>query len=614
MDILGLFDDIDLNKNKKKSINDLLALIKAKEATESDIKTVLKSNKISIDERISIIHERVLKVLGKQKKNIVVISDKTEFHNYILEACKVGVLAVDTETNNSLDPITCKIIGLCLHYPGGKQAYIPINHRDPHTKKRLDWQLTEKDIADEFNFLAELRSKWQPEFTAPSQVETQQYLEYWIEHKLKRNEDVPCPLIVMANGKFDREVIYCTCGVLVPVDYDTQLAARLIDENDLAGLKYLYTKFIDKTQSKYNLEGLYLNTFYADSDPNIFALYAATDALMTNKVCEFQLKTLLAEGNERLFKLFTRVEMNILLATAAQELVGIKVDEVYGKMLKKKYTRLVEQLDEKVEVEMAQYKPLIDQWRLTPEANEKTIVYVPKKTKLSLSDIKKKYPNVDEEGNRFKYGATKSEQLNWPIPLSSPVQLSILLYDVLKMPVVDKENPRGTGGDILEEMNEQRPTKLIGYILERRGYMKLISTYIDTIPILCKHWPDGRIRFHLNQLGTDTGRFSSGGDIAYVDNYGTDEEERVEVPGINIQNIPSGSTNIRTLFVGETTYGEKDFTDNFEINEYEELETNNGYKYCKDLTQDDLLVTDEGLFKIKEISYSEQNKTYSISI
>ena len=348
--------------------------------------------------------------------------------------------------------------------------------------------------------------------------------------------------------------------------------------------------------------------------PYIFALYVATDALMTNKVCEYQLGTLLAEGNERLLKLFTRVEMNILLATAAQELVGMSVDEKYGQMLKIKYTRLVDELDKKVDIEMAQYKPIIDQWRLAPEANEKTIVYVPKKTKLSLVDIKKKYPNVDKDGNRFKYGSTKSEQLKWPIPLSSPVQLAILLYDILKMPVTDKENPRGTGEDILVAMDELRPTPLIKLILERRGYMKLITTYIDTIPILCKHWPDGRIRFHLNQLGTDTGRFSSGGEIAYVDNYGTNEEARVVVPGINIQNIPSGSTNIRTLFIGETTYNNYEIKDQLTIHEYEELETNNGYKYCKDLSEDDLLVTDECLFRIKSKTYSEQNKTYTLII
>ena len=81
---------------------------------------------------------------------------------------------MDTETNNSLDPITCKLMGLCLYYPGAKQAYIPVNHRNYKTGERLTNQLTEQDIKDGLEFVLEKsfsRGGWIPDYDG------QHYLE-----------------------------------------------------------------------------------------------------------------------------------------------------------------------------------------------------------------------------------------------------------------------------------------------------------------------------------------------------------------------------------------------------------------------------------------------------
>ena len=68
--------------------------------------------------------------MGHQKKNVVVIRNREAFSDYITNAIAAGRIAIDTETNNSTDPATCQIMGLCLYYPGGKQAYIPVHHVD----------------------------------------------------------------------------------------------------------------------------------------------------------------------------------------------------------------------------------------------------------------------------------------------------------------------------------------------------------------------------------------------------------------------------------------------------------------------------------------------------
>ena len=89
----------------------------------------------------------------------------------------------------------------------------------------------------------------------------------------------------MHNGKFDYEVISHACKIAVKPDWDTIIAARLIDENlyseKRTSLKYLYVTLIDPKQAKYDIEGLFENVPYAFVDPEIFALYAATDSMKT---------------------------------------------------------------------------------------------------------------------------------------------------------------------------------------------------------------------------------------------------------------------------------------------------------------------------------------------
>ena len=61
----------------------------------------------------------------------------------------------------------------------------------------------------------------------------------------------------MHNGKFDYEVIKCTCGCVLDVYWDTEIAARILDENELAALKKQYILHIDSTQEKYDITHLF---------------------------------------------------------------------------------------------------------------------------------------------------------------------------------------------------------------------------------------------------------------------------------------------------------------------------------------------------------------------
>lgn len=439
---------------------------KPKKVTTTTERVTRSSGKVTTAEKLSMIEAEVNRILGVYKDQTVVIRTEAELADYIDKAIINSVIAVDTETNNSLVPLTCKIMGLCLYTPGMKNAYIPVNHENIYTGELLPDQLTEQQIHDQ----------------------------------LARLQDVQ---IIMHNGKFDFEVIKCTCDIELEIFWDTMIASRILDENERANLKQQYISKIDPSIEKYSIEKLFEGIEYAKVSPELFALYAATDAFMTYKLYEWQKAQFQQPGYERMYNLFKNIEMPIVRVCADMELAGIEIDTEYGKRLSAKYHKKLDAVDKQIEETLHQYDQLIAEWRKTPEANYK----------------EKKVNKKGEE----TWGKSKSEQLSDPMSVTSPTQLAIFFYDVLKHPVVDKKSPRGTGEEILLKMDYP----IVKLILEKRGLEKIIGTYVDKLP-QCVIPQTGRLHAHFNQIGADTGRFSSSDP--------------------NLQNIPSHLKDIRMLF------------------------------------------------------------------
>lgn len=599
--------NIELNKPKPEALAKKVA---KPEEIETDPTKILKSKKVSLAEKLALIKVKVLEVLGKQKKNVVVIKDSISFEDYVTKAIQFGRIAIDTETNNSTDPMTCQLMGLCLYYEGGKQAYIPINHVNPETGERLAWQLTEADCREQLqrllNFKTVLKGGWTPDY------EGQTYDEWYSIHVRGPQSTATDLIIVMHNGKFDYEVIKCTCDIEIEPDWDTMIGAHTINENEKMGLKPQYISKIDPTQAKYDIDHLF-TVPYKYVDPEIFALYAATDSMMTDKLYVYQVAILTAPGNERLYWLFKNIEMPIVKVAGDIELIGVCIDQEFGERLRLKFNQNLADIDVEIDQELAALKPVIDKWKTDPKsgATERTKQFQPKKSKMSLTKLEAKYDKVDPKtGLRYREGKAPIEQLGDPINLASPTQLAILFYDILKCPAVSKKSPRGTGKDELEALAERTDIKLCKLILKRRGIVKLISTYIDVIPALAQHWPDGRIRYKLNSCGTDTGRFSSGGEFKFLDG-----DTPVEISGINSQNIPSrGDGKItRMLFTAKKEFNEiETISDMLDLPEISEVETTAGWKYGKDLVAGDTIITDEGLVSLKSIHYNSNAKLYQL--
>jgi DNA polymerase-1 len=458
----------DSREQTKKLVN------KAKNPKEPKITVEkrIKSKNISVEEKIGLITEKVYKTLDKQKDDVVVIRTRKDLSDYITQSISNDMLAVDTETNNSLDPLTCKLMGLCLYTPESKKAYVPVNHVDFKTGEKLSDQLTEQDIKEELSRIVD------------AQI-----------------------LILMHNAKFDFQVLKTTCGIEVPCYWDTMIAAKLIDENEQAGLKNQYILHIDSEQEKYSIEQLFEKQEYAIFPPEVFALYAATDAFMTYQLYQWQKPIIESESYAKVYNLFREVEMPVIRVIAEMELAGIELDKDYANRLSVKYHSKLNHLDERISLELKKHQSKIDAWRLTPAANEKP------KNKAGDGDAK-----------------SKSEQLPDEINLGSPTQLAILLYDVIGVGQVSSQSPRGTGEDILKSLNKLPLAKLL---LERRGLVKLLDAFIDSLPQKVNP-VDGRVHGHFNQYGAATGRFSSSDP--------------------NLQQLPASNKEIRMMFKAKEGY------------------------------------------------------------
>ena len=184
--------------------------------------------------------------------------------------------------------------------------------------------------------------------------------------------------------------------------------------------------------------------------------------------------------------------MPLVPCIAKMELTGVCIDIEYSKRLSTKYHNKLEETNKLIDKELENLSEQVEKWK--SDTSNKNI--------SKLSD---------------------------PINLDSPTQLAILLYDILKIPSQSTKSPRGTGEDILKKINNP----LCNLVLERRGILKLLNTYIDKLPY-CLSPRDNRLHGEFLQFGADTGRFSS--------------------KNPNLQNIPAREESIRMMFTASPGY------------------------------------------------------------
>ncbi|MEI8112379.1 MAG: DNA polymerase I [Bacteroidia bacterium] len=250
--------------------------------------------------------------------------------------------------------------------------------------------------------------------------------------------------------------------------FDTMIAHYLIQPDMRHNLDYLCEQYLNfqkiTTDTLIGGKGLFQKTM-RDASPEQLRDYACEDADFTLQL-KFVLEKELNASNTR--KLFDEIEMPLISVLADMELAGVNLNtselRIYAEVLRKQI----------VEVE---------------------------------GEI------IQMAGENFN--------------VSSPKQLGVILFEKLKIDPnakMTKTKQYSTAEETLEKLSDKHP--IIAKILEFRGLKKLLSTYVEALPLLIN--PNTKkLHTSYNQAIAATGRLSS--------------------TNPNLQNIPIRDENGREL-------------------------------------------------------------------
>ena len=251
------------------------------------------------------------------------------------------------------------------------------------------------------------------------------------------------------NLKYDMEVL---------LNYGIELRGRMFDT--------MLAHYLLFPEMKHNMDEMARN--YLDYDPipierligsgkqqkNMRDLkpeevyeYAAEDADVTLKLKNVFEKMLREEG---LMELFETIEMPLLPVLVRMERNGVRIDENSLRETSLDFSHRMQEIEEEV------------------------------------------YQLADKKFN-----------------VSSPKQVGELLFEKLHLLAKPKKTKTGqyaTSEEVLIPLKKLHP--VVGKILDYRGYKKLLSTYIDALPLLVSK-KTGYIHTSYNQAVTSTGRLSS---------------------------------------------------------------------------------------------------------
>ena len=276
-----------------------------------------------------------------------------------------------------------------------------------------------------------------------------------VQERLRVILEDPSKLQIIQNAKFEQKIFKRLTIKIHHNFFDTMLASYVDNPSNKHGLKIQSKRIFALRMTEYEtLTGTGRKQVTIDQVPlDKVAAYAAADAYITLKLYDHYSTKL----DQRELKLLRELEFPLVEVLRDIELAGISLDVSFLK-------------------------------------------------ELSI-DIREKINVVEKE--IFKH---TGEEFN----ISSPKQLSTVLYEKMKLPTVGKKTKAGgystdmgTLETILHDYElDAKQTQLINDIVEYRTLTKLASTYIDSLPTLVSK-ETNRLHSDFNQVVTATGRLSS---------------------------------------------------------------------------------------------------------
>lgn len=254
------------------------------------------------------------------------------------------------------------------------------------------------------------------------------------------------------NLKYDLLILRRHGLPVEPISYDTMVAAWLVDPaSHRLGLKDLADDLLNVQMTHIEeLIGSGKNQrSMAEISSEKAADYAAADAEVTYRLRETMLPLLAERQSTRLIE---EIEMPLLPVLADMEQTGIGLDTAFLKGMSRELTERLASLEEQVR-----------------------------------------------------------KGVGYPFNLNSTQQLSTALFTTLKLEPPDKRKTTASGhfstsADVLELLRGKHP--VVDQILEHRELSKLLSTYIEALPLQVNP-RTRRVHTSYSQTGSVTGRLAS---------------------------------------------------------------------------------------------------------
>lgn len=349
---------------------------------------------------------------GFKKGKYKTILEESDLKDMVKRLSGCTTLAVDTETT-SLSIQEAELVGVSLSGYVGEAFYIPVNHVDPMTKKRLPEQIKENLIREELK-------------------------------KILEDEEIEK---IGQNLKYDLQILKNWGVDLKGIKGDTLLESYLLDpdqKHNLDALAFRYLKHQNITYEEVTGKGK-SQILFSEVPIDKATDYAAEDADVTFRINQ-ELYPQIKKAE--LLKLYETIEVPLVSVLGRMEYHGILMD-------KKRLTSLEKSLTEE------------------------------------LGEVEDKI---------FKLGGGTFN-------INSPKQLSTILFEKLKLPVVRKTKTGfSTDEAVLETLSKDH--EICQWIIKYRELGKLKSTYVEGL-LTQIHPKTHRVHTNYNQTVTATGRLSS---------------------------------------------------------------------------------------------------------
>ncbi len=236
-----------------------------------------------------------------KKIKYVLINTKKDFEKLLSKIKNKGYCAIDTETN-SLNIEKIKLVGISLCYEEYEAYYIPINHIDINTSKKISDQLDEEYVLKKIKIICEDSSI------------------------LKIGQNIKFDIRVLAKYKIFLKSISDT--MLMSYSLDNGIHKHNMDDLAFIHLQHNCIKFKDVVGS-----GKSEITFdYVEINKAVN--YAAEDALITLKLFNLLLPRTVKEKTKFIYE---EIDISLIEVLSSMEQNGIKVNKKYLKKLSNQF-------------------------------------------------------------------------------------------------------------------------------------------------------------------------------------------------------------------------------------------------------------------------------------